>query len=453
MTSSKLLQAGMDSGTGQAARKKCPAFVAFLAVACTVLAGLGDWKTLNDAYGALPKAVVLGTIVCAFLCFLVAADFSRLKKAVGYFPIFLLMIAVYTMISLYIWVTDLSKAASIGRAGQKILFQTITIIYCICMCYLFEDRAVNYMFFGMCATNTAIILLEMPKYGLQESISSVVTCLITFGEAEGFVRALEIHDITFLFGQFFIYYMMFAPKGTKPEKRMRRCGIILSVFFMLLGLKRSVLPAVLLVCLFVKLVRMARKPGRYVMAAGTGLFLFFYLYLYLTRSGILVGFLESLGVDMMGRNVLWSLPNDYYELSPFWKGLGFEGVTDLVNTWYSKGLINHPYPLHNDILRIFIELGALGFTLWAGISYILYPAYWMNRHNTETGILYIAILTYMSVTYLTDNTAFYFWSCIGLRLIPMSFSYRIQTPRKQVQWRPPTPEEAANEIRLIEMGE
>ena len=455
MTNSKLLRDGPVSGTRQEARKECPVFVAFLAVACTVLAGLGDWKTLNDAYGALPKAIVLGTIVCAFLSFLVAADFPKLKKAVGYFPIFLLMIAVYTMISLYIWVTDLSKAASISRAGQKILFQTITIIYCVFMCYLFEDRAVNYMFFSMCATNTAIILLEIPRYGLAESISSVVTCLVTFGEAEGFVRALEIHDITFLFGQFFIYYLMFAPKGTKPEKRIRRTGVILSVFFMLLGLKRSVLPAVLLVCLFVKLVRRARKPGKYVMAAGIGMFLFFYLYLYLTRSGILVGFLESLGVDMMGRDVLWKLPNDYYELSPFWKGLGFEGVTDLVNMWYSEGLINHPYPLHNDILKIFIELGALGFTLWAGISYILYPAYWMTRHDRETGILYIAILAYMSVTYLTDNTAFYFWSCIGLKLIPMSYSYRNRETRKQqpAQWRAPTPEEAANEIRLIEMGE
>ena len=454
MTSSKLLLNGTDSGNVQTTTEKaCPAFVAFLAVACTVLAGLGDWKVLNDAYGALPKAIVLGTIVCAFLGFLVAADFAKLRKAVSYFPIFLLMIAVYTMISLFIWITDLSKAASISRAGQKILFQTITIVYCVLMCYLFEERAVNYLFFSMCAANTAIILLEMPRYGFQESVSSVVNCLVTFGEAEGFVRALEIHDITFLFGQFFIYYLMFAPKGSKPEKRMRRWGVILSVFFMLVGLKRSVLPAVLLVCLYVRVIRMARKPGKLVMATGISLFLFFYLYLWLTRSGILVSFLESLGIDMMGRDVLWSLPNDYYELSPFWKGLGFEGVTDLVNMWYNAGLINHPYPLHNDILKVFIELGALGFTLWAGISYILYPAYWMTRHNTETGMLYMAVLAYMSVTYLTDNTAFYFWSCIGLRLIPMSYSYRIREIRKPMQWRAPTPEEAANEIRLIEMGE
>ena len=451
MTQNKFLKKGVNSGELQVSRKECPAFIILLVVACTFFAGLGDWKVLNNALGGLPKAIALGAIVCAFLNFLVAADFAKLRKAVGYFPILLVPIAVYTVISMYIWVTDFSQAASITRAGEKILFQTITIIYSVFMCYLLEDRAVNYLFLGMCSTNIAIMLLEMPKYGIQESISSVVTCIVTFGTAEGFVRALEIHDITFLFGQFFIYYMMFAPKTTKPEKRMRRCGIVLSLFFIVLGLKRSVLPAVLLVCVYVKLLSMVKKPGKFIVATGIGLVVFFWFYLYLTRSGILVEFLESIGIDMMGRDVLWSLPNDYYEFSPFWKGLGFESVTDLVNKWYRAGLINRPYPLHNDILKIFIELGALGFTLWAGIHYILYPAYWMTRHDVRTGMLYMAVLLYMTATYLTDNTAFYFWSCIGLRLIPMSYSYRIRKAGKQLQWKAPTLKEAEDEIRSIEM--
>ncbi len=451
MTNNRHIRYGPDAEPFQEKVRKCPAFIAFIAVACTILAALGDWKTLNDAYGALPKAVALGTIVCAFLNFLVAADFAKLKKAMGFFPVFLLLIAVYILISMYIWVTDFSRTSSISRAGQKILFQTITIIYAVFMCYLFEEKAVNYLFFSLCAANAAIMLLEMPRYGFAESITSVVTCIVTFGEAEGFVRSLEIHDITFLFGQFLIYYLMFAPRSTKAEKRMKRWGVILCVFFMLVGLKRSTFPAVLLVCIYVKLLRLPRKPQKFILATGIGLFLFFYLYLWLTRSGILVAFLESLGVDMMGRDVLWSLPNDYYRLSPLWKGLGFEAVTDLVNMWHLQGLINRAYPLHNDILRIFIELGALGFTLWAGINYIVYPNYWMKKHNTETGLLYMAILAYMTVTYLTDNTAFYFWSSIGLKLIPMSFSYRILKSGSRERWRAPTPEESANEIWMIDM--
>lgn len=441
----------MNTGELQTSRKECPAFIIFLVVACTFFAGLGDWKVLNNAYGGLPKAIVLGAIVCAFMYFLVSADFGKLRKAMSFFPIFLLPIAVYIVISMYIWITDFSQVASISRAWEKILFQTITIIYAVFMCYLLEERAVNYLFFSMCAVNTAIMLLEMPKYGIAESITSVVTCIVTFGEAEGFVRALEIHDITFLFGQFFVYYMMFAPKSLKSEKRIRRCGIIFSLFFILLGLKRGTLPAVIIVSIYVKLLRLFKKPEKLIMATGISMALFFYVYLYLTRSGLLVAFLESHGVDMMGRDVLWSLPNKYYELSPFWKGLGFESVTELVNQWYQEGLINRAYPLHNDILKIFIELGAPGFTLWAGINYILFPAYWIKRHDTQTGMLYMALLMYMTASYLTDNTAFYFWCSIGLRLIPMSYSYRINKLEKETQWKAPTPEDAANEIWLIEM--
>ena len=441
----------MNTGELQTSRKECPAFIIFLVVACTFFAGLGDWKVLNNAYGGLPKAIVLGAIVCAFMYFLVSADFGKLRKAMSFFPVFLIPIAVYIVISMYIWITDFSQVASISRAWEKILFQTITIIYAVFMCYLLEERAINYLFFSMCAVNTAIMLLEMPKYGIAESISSVVTCIITFGEAEGFVRALEIHDITFLFGQFFIYYMMFAPKGRKSERRIRRCGIILSLFFILLGLKRGVLPAVIIVCIYVKFLRLFKKPEKLIMATGISITLFLYFYLYLTRSGLLVEFLESHGVDMMGRDVLWSLPNQYYELSPFWKGLGFESVTELVNQWYQDGLINRAYPLHNDILKIFIELGAPGFTLWAVIHYVMFPDYWMKRHDTQTGMLYMAILLYMTATYLTDNTAFYFWCSIGLRLIPMSYSYRINKLEKETQWKAPTSEDVANDIWLIEM--
>lgn len=434
-----------------APKKSVPGIVVILTVACTVIAGLGDWKVLNDALKGLPKVVALGTIACAFLNFLIKADFANFKKAVSYFPMLLLLIALYTLVSMYIWITEFTKMALISRGAQKILFQTITIIYAVCMCYLFETRAVNILFFCMCVTNGAIMVLEMPKYGIAESISSVVTCIVTFGEAEGYVRALEIHDITFLFGQFLIYYMAFAPRETKGEKRFCRLASFLCLFFMLVGLKRSTLPAVFMSLLYVWSVRRSKKTNGLILATGIAFFIFFYIFLYLVRTGMLVEFLESFGIDMMGRHLLWSLPNPYYEFSPFWKGLGFEGVTELTGMWYDAGILNRPYPLHNDILKLFIELGAPGFTLWSLLNYVFFPLYWMKRHDTQTSLLYMAILTYMSVTYLTDNTALYFWSCIGLRLIPMSYSYRLHKQEKQRLWKGVTAMDAANEIWNIEM--
>ncbi|MBR0408806.1 MAG: O-antigen ligase domain-containing protein [Clostridia bacterium] len=451
MSNQRVLPYGVEDEAPPRPKKVPPSFVTFLAIACTVFAGLGDWKTLNNMLGGLPKIIAMGTIACAFLNFLVDSDFINLKKAAGYLPIFLLLIAAYLFVSMYIWISDFTKVSAISRAGQKILFQTITIIYAVCMCYLFETRAIEYLFLGMCITNGMIMLLEVPKYGVAQSILSVVTCVVTFGDASGYVRDLEIHDITFLFGQFLIYFFMFAPKDTAYEKKKRLLCMGLCVFFMLVGLKRSTFPAVGLMCVYIAFLRKLKKPQVMLLITGIGLFLFFYVYVYLVREGIMVELLESLGVDMLGRDTMWLLPNQYYEFSPFWKGLGFEAVNDLVTMWVKTGVLSKSLPLHNDILKVFIELGAMGFTLWAGIQYIVYPIYWMKHYDVETAMLYCALLFYMSVTYLTDNTAFYFWSCIGLRLIPMSYSYRIFKVEKQRRWKALSSADAADFIWNLEL--
>ena len=452
MSSKRALPFGIEDVEPPRPKTAPPAFVTFTAILCTVLAGLGDWGVLNRMLKGLPKAIALGTIACSILYFLVDTDFKKLKKALSYFPLYMVMIAVYTSISMYIWITDFSSVSLISAGVQRILFQTITIIYAVCMCYLFEDRAINFLFLGMVITNGSIMLLEMPKYGIANSIMSVITCVVTFGGASGFVRAMEIHDITFLFGQFLIYYIMFAPRETPSERKMRYVSIGLCLFFMLVGLKRSTLPAVAMMCCYVFILRKTKKPERLILLTGVVLFLFFYVYVYLSRSGILVNFMESLGIEMLGRDKLWVLPNAYYEFSPFWKGLGFEAVDGLMKQFWREGLITSTFPLHNDFLRIFIELGALGFTLWSLIQYILYPIYWRKRYDTETCMLYMAILCYMTVTYLTDNTAFYFWSCIGLRTIPMSYSYRLSKAEKIKQWKAPSADDTADLIWTIELG-
>ena len=77
--------------------------------------------------------------------------------------------------------------------------------------------------------------------------------------------------------------------------------------------------------------------------------------------------------------------------------------------------------------------------------------YWLREYDVQTGLLYMSILLYMSVTYLTDNTSLYFWCSVGLRLIPMSFSYRVVKKEPFKRWKPPTSADAANEIRAILM--
>lgn len=97
------------------------------------------------------------------------------------------------------------------------LFQSISILSAVAAVYLFGEKAVDLFALGLCLVNGFIMLLEIPNFGLAESITSLVTCLVTFGDAVGYARNLEIHDLTFVFGQLVLYYAAFAPKNTRKE--------------------------------------------------------------------------------------------------------------------------------------------------------------------------------------------------------------------------------------------
>ena len=129
-------------------------------------------------------------------------------------------------------------------------------------------------------------------------------------------------------------------------------------------------------------------------------------------------------------------------------GHGFEFVDSIVALWYNSGIINHPYPFHNDILKVFVELGFPGFLIWSVLQYIVSPLFFLKYADDKTALLYISELGYMTMTYLTDNTAFYFWSTMALRIIVLSFAIARHKPKEKQTWQPPTKAEIREHIRI-----
>ena len=420
------------------ARREPPKIIAIGAVAMTFMAGLGEWKTVNNALGALPKAFSLGVIGLAVLWFLIEPDFKAVGRAFSFLPLFLLLLMVPFFASMNVWIVDLSVFGSISRSFSKLLFQGVSILYVVFMGYLFGAKAVDYYFDAIVLTNFAIIVLEIPRFGLAASIQSVIEGVRTYGETEGFMRSLELHDLTFLFGQFLIYYLMFAPRGTKQEQHRNWRNVALSFFFIFLGFKRLELQAIGLAIAFIWFSRKIKGLRSWFLMLGIMIVALTFVYIDLIHSGWLIDFVHEHDVNMMGRDEFWTYASDYYEFSLFWHGLGFEAVDTLVHHWVAIGLITRPYPLHNDYLKVYMELGTLGLFFWGVIQYIYYPQFWLKKYSDECALLYFSLLAYMSVTYLTDNTAFYFWCSIGLRLIPMSYSYTCQRKEEKRAWIPPS---------------
>lgn len=406
-------------------------------------ASMGEWKQINSVYGGIPKVICIGVIVIALAYMLIRPDKERVRAVVSPTFLYLSLILLLMLWSLAIWLMNFTDVTSIVRGGSKMIYQTICILTAASGVYLFGLEAVNLFTLALCMTNGAIMLFEIPNYGLQESINSLINCVVGFGDAVGYARALEIHDLTFVFGQLIIYYAVFAPREKSRDRKIRNRFLIATCFFFLVGMKRIAIPA-MLIFLIAGLILKERKKLRTVyLVFGIGMIAFFLLFIYGVRSGAVSALCARLGIDMMGRDYLWYLAGDYYTFSPLYMGKGFEFVDTIVKQWYQDGIINLALAFHNDILKVFLELGFFGFIIWSGMQYIVFPIFFWKYSDAKATTLYICELGYMTITYLTDNTAFYFWCTIGLKLIVLAYAYHRKSMivEEKVRWRPPKKEE------------
>ena len=335
--------------------KDSPLWQKLLTIGCVVFlagAGLGEWKPINSAVGGLPKAISLGVIGLAMLYTLFYPDEKRLRELWKPTLLYMSLMAALFFWSMVIWIESFAAVSSMIRSCSKIVFQSIAILTAVALVYLFREKAIELFTISICIANTAIMLLSIPGYGFAVSIQSLVTCLITFGDADGYALQLEIHDLTFVFGQMILYYAVFAPRTTRQEKRKRWLYLLLCCWFFLVGMKRIAIPAVVLFVLIALLLRKRKVPGWFYPAVGVCCILFFLAFLYCVRYGIISRLLNSFGIDMMGRDYLWSMANPYYEFSITYIGRGFEYVDTIIAQWYNDGLINQPYPFHLSLIHI-----------------------------------------------------------------------------------------------------
>lgn len=239
--------------------------------------------------------------------------------------------------------------------------------------------------------------------------------------------------MTFLEGIFVLYYLFFSPKETKQQRTRN---------WVLAGMKRILLPALVVSAFYIWVLRRSHAKEKLIMLTGVAWVTLFWVYLYLVHTGAISRLLNAVGINMMGRDYIWSLAKDYYQFSAYLHRAGVRGGGRHGHRFYEIGLIDVAYPLHNDILKVFVELGFPGLCFWCAFLYLILPWYWTKRYGPEAGILYFAILNPLSMTYLTDNTAFYFWCTMGLRMIPLAvccFAKPTKDPAAQKQtWQPPS---------------
>lgn len=378
-------------------------------------------------YGGLPTALKAAYVpfVCIGGWLWLRRGGKRRQIASAYLKEYLLYILLMLVMTSVIYLAQRSEKALVVRGFEKLAFQSLTVAITVLAFFLFGKKAVDYTFYGFTVFFLTAIVFSLIRFGPADALSSVRTFILGFGEAKGFMRSLELHDAVFAVGVFVLYYYLDGVRKN-PVK------FCLAVFFFLLGFKRiGVLGLLLALPLGALLRRYCRDLKRTGLVLGALGVLGGFVYIVWIRNGGFAALTARLGVNSMGRDELYRFIGDYYSLSPRFIGRGFEYITLLMRS------AEHPYinmagtgAIHNGYITVFLEFGFFGYFLWTGFWLIWHHA-WTSRFGRTAMLAQLLVSVYLFVTYATDNTAFYFFTGLVGRLMPMAFAQKGRREEKK----------------------
>ena len=192
------------------------------------------------------------------------------------------------------------------------------------------------------------------------------------------------------------------------NKKSKKDVILLCIcsLFIVLGYKRITIGALLFISLFYIIVKIkfanSTKMYNYVNMMLIGATTF---YAFISAFGVSVfkSISDIFGIDFMGRIQIM----EYFQNSFNWRdilvGRGFMFSDNFLNL---SSEVNHYAAIHNDILRVFIDVGFVGFVI-----FFVYTTIYLHRKlsmgNKDVMLFNEMILMYLLMHYTTDNLMIY----------------------------------------------
>ena len=393
---------------------------ALLAALYIIITAVGTLSLFNGLPTAL-KAAYVPLVLLAAVLFLCGCKRENKKVSVNYLKQYLLYILLMFIMTSILYVVQKATVRHIVRGYEKLAFQTLTVLISVAAFYMFGRKAMDYTFYGFVLFYLISIALALVKTGFSGAWSSICLFVTSFGNATGFMKLLELHDAVFAFGMFIIYYLL---KGVK-KNIIPFCA---AVFFFLIGFKRIGIAGVVLA---LAMYLILRKKPKHVFAVSLILgglcMLTGFAYIAVIKYNIFGAVMNRLNLNTMGRVDLYNFINDYYRIGVTYIGKGFEYITLLMQSVKKAGYLNleHIGALHNGYLTVYIEFGFFGYFLWTGF-WLLWNPVWTKRRACCALLAQLLVTAYLFITYITDNTAFYFSTGIVARLLPMVFAQELR---------------------------
>ncbi len=369
---------------------------------------------------SLKNPCVVGILFLALINFIVTVRPGRTIILVRHTLVQLVPCAIPFFFSALIWVMSSADSIMIANGTGMIIPQISSVLVATATLYLFGSRGLWYCLGSMCLANFGRVLVVVWEGGVGAFMAEFYTLIVTFSVETGpLMEALEINDLTFAFGPFLIYLLL-----KRKEVAHWPLWMLASSLLFVIGLKRTAILAVILSVLVVWIVQLLPEKAARQTALVIGLGMLFISFMYIVgiRYGLFQYLEAHFGIDTKGRVAMFMNLEPYYDISITYmgKGTGFERYVD----WASGERFKIPQrtlmPIHNDFLRMYLNIGFVGYLIWIWSWLMVRLRYWFKQGGKSAGCVFLGVGIYCFTLFATDNTIYYPYTMIACALVPMS---------------------------------
>ena len=368
---------------------------------------------------SLKNPCALAILFLALLNFTVTVRLDRLLILSRHTAVQMLPCLVPLVFSSIVWVGTRAESIAVLNGVSMVIPRLLAVLAAAATLYLFGGKGIWYCLGAMCMANFAGMLVVIYEGGLDAFLREFSALVVTFSAETGpLMMQMETHDLTFAFGPFLIYLLLHWKTAPHPL-----LWLVLSSLFFLIGLKRIAFPAVALgVFVAFLLGLLPEKAARQTAICVAGaMMVISFLYIAGIHDG-LFEYLEQAGLDTKSRALLFGNVTPYYDVSFTYmgRGTGFERFVEWFTGVESSVPLRTQTQIHNDFLRMYLNIGFIGYWVWLWSWLMVRLRYWFRQGGKDAGCLFLGVCVYCFVLYATDNTIYYPYTMLACSLVPMT---------------------------------
>ena len=359
-------------------------------------------------------------IAWALVSFLVTPKLDRgifVMRQVYFLCLPYLLTVLYSFI---IWALKFSGFSVITRGFFYVFYQLIAFAAAGASFYLLGKNAIWYFWAMLMGVNLLRIVFVILQDGLISLWTDFVSLITSFGTRTGdTIAKLEVHDTNFAVFCFLVFIFAYFRKIPHAWLLMT-----INIVFALFGFKRIAVVGVIIAWIILLVCKLIKKDylKSFLLGCAVLLCAFATAYLIIVRTRIFEVLLNEANIDSLGRTDLYEYIEQFYDFGLTYVGNGLGYVSRLLSdlsdavlsAWSDSGFIAGE--LHNDFLRILIDIGIPGFGIWL-YSFVIGRLRSMLKISLKSSVLLVAGIAYLFMTYMTDNTYYYYQTNFVFALI------------------------------------